>query len=344
MIKSTWRFQFIQISQNGLVYTQTGTPYYVSLEVWQDKPYDHKTDIQSLGCVIYYEARALKQPFKTKDMDIFDASASLKQTRLQQTSIILNLRKQAKYYGILLTQKILKMIYKNYQMAITRKGLQANKSDNSLNQYNNNLIESNLKIQMIQYLQINLMKLYIKLIKQITQLEQKDIEKSSNVKQILISLLQNKQFKIISYSRQKIKINVLLTIQFNFFKKIYQRNKDLIFLYKNYYIINILKDRVEHQNQINSNYYAKDVIQSQINNIIHKSYQSSLVHKDNKDEEYYLRKNSSDERNSSNHFNRSKNDLAMLPSSKRPTVLMRIIEEHQQLLFIFYTQTTFYLQ
>lgn len=31
----------------------------ISPEVWQDKPYDYKADIWSLGCVIY-EATALK--------------------------------------------------------------------------------------------------------------------------------------------------------------------------------------------------------------------------------------------------------------------------------------------
>jgi NIMA (never in mitosis gene a)-related kinase len=42
-----------KIAKNGLLYTQTGTPYYASPEVWKDKPYDSKSDIWSFGCVIY---------------------------------------------------------------------------------------------------------------------------------------------------------------------------------------------------------------------------------------------------------------------------------------------------
>jgi NIMA (never in mitosis gene a)-related kinase len=51
-----------------LLYTQTGTPYYASPEVWKDKPYDSKSDIWSLGCVIY-EMATLKPPFRAEDMD-----------------------------------------------------------------------------------------------------------------------------------------------------------------------------------------------------------------------------------------------------------------------------------
>ncbi len=29
-----------KIAKQGMLYTQTGTPYYASPEVWQDKPYD----------------------------------------------------------------------------------------------------------------------------------------------------------------------------------------------------------------------------------------------------------------------------------------------------------------
>lgn len=33
--------------------TQTGTPYYASPEVWNEEPYDFKSDVWSLGCVLY---------------------------------------------------------------------------------------------------------------------------------------------------------------------------------------------------------------------------------------------------------------------------------------------------
>jgi NIMA (never in mitosis gene a)-related kinase len=56
-----------KVAKKGLLYTQTGTPYYASPEVWRDQPYDHKSDIWSLGCVIY-EAITLKPPFRAEDM------------------------------------------------------------------------------------------------------------------------------------------------------------------------------------------------------------------------------------------------------------------------------------
>lgn len=50
-----------------MLYTQTGTPYYASPEVWQDMPYDGKSDIWSLGCVVF-EMIARRPPFKANSM------------------------------------------------------------------------------------------------------------------------------------------------------------------------------------------------------------------------------------------------------------------------------------
>ncbi len=57
-----------KVVKMGLVYTQTGTPYYASPEVWADKPYNYKSDIWSVGCVMY-ELSALKPPFRGNNLE-----------------------------------------------------------------------------------------------------------------------------------------------------------------------------------------------------------------------------------------------------------------------------------
>ena len=52
----------------GVGYTQTGTPYYASPEVWNNEPYDKKSDIWSLG-IITYEMLNLTPPFKAGNME-----------------------------------------------------------------------------------------------------------------------------------------------------------------------------------------------------------------------------------------------------------------------------------
>ena len=46
-----------------------GTPYYLSPELCQAKPYNSKTDIWSLGCVLY-EMCMLRHPFSANDRDV----------------------------------------------------------------------------------------------------------------------------------------------------------------------------------------------------------------------------------------------------------------------------------
>jgi NIMA (never in mitosis gene a)-related kinase len=57
-----------KVSKDGFLKTQTGTPYYASPEVWKDMKYNNKSDIWSLGCVIY-EMVSLKPPFRADDME-----------------------------------------------------------------------------------------------------------------------------------------------------------------------------------------------------------------------------------------------------------------------------------
>ena len=57
-----------KVAYRGLGYTQTGTPYYASPEVWRDEPYDIKSDIWSLGCVTF-EMLALHPPFRAENME-----------------------------------------------------------------------------------------------------------------------------------------------------------------------------------------------------------------------------------------------------------------------------------
>ena len=56
-----------KVAKRGMLQTQTGTPYYASPEVWMDKPYNQKSDIWSLGCVLY-ETITGSPPFTGKDM------------------------------------------------------------------------------------------------------------------------------------------------------------------------------------------------------------------------------------------------------------------------------------
>jgi len=43
-----------------------GTPYYLSPELCEEKPYNHKSDIWSLGCVLY-EMCSLRHPFESNN-------------------------------------------------------------------------------------------------------------------------------------------------------------------------------------------------------------------------------------------------------------------------------------
>lgn len=48
-------------SSKAYAHTYVGTPYYVAPEIWDNKPYNNKSDVWSLGCVLY-ELCTLRHP------------------------------------------------------------------------------------------------------------------------------------------------------------------------------------------------------------------------------------------------------------------------------------------
>ena len=60
-------FNVAKEAKSGLLDTQTGTPFYASPEIWNDESYDVKSDIWSLGIVLY-ETISLEPPFAGRSM------------------------------------------------------------------------------------------------------------------------------------------------------------------------------------------------------------------------------------------------------------------------------------
>ena len=56
-----------------------GTPYYIAPEVWTNQTYDNKTDIWSLGCLLF-ELVTGDVPFKSSNMKNFFKKMSIART------------------------------------------------------------------------------------------------------------------------------------------------------------------------------------------------------------------------------------------------------------------------
>lgn len=84
--------------------TQIGTPYYMSPEIMNNKKYNSKTDIWSLGCILY-ELICLKLPFEGKSMK------QLCQNILHGSPIIT----PSTQYSLLLRELVKELLLKNSQ-------------------------------------------------------------------------------------------------------------------------------------------------------------------------------------------------------------------------------------
>uniref|UniRef100_A0A8D2ANF7 non-specific serine/threonine protein kinase n=1 Tax=Sciurus vulgaris TaxID=55149 RepID=A0A8D2ANF7_SCIVU len=69
MVAKLGDFGIARVLNNSMELARTcvGTPYYLSPEICQNKPYNNKTDIWSLGCVLY-ELCTLKRPFEGSNL------------------------------------------------------------------------------------------------------------------------------------------------------------------------------------------------------------------------------------------------------------------------------------
>ncbi|CDW81682.1 protein kinase domain containing protein [Stylonychia lemnae] len=56
-----------KIAKQKFLTTFTGTPFYMSPEIYKGLPYDEKTDIWSLGCILY-ELATLQPPFTANNI------------------------------------------------------------------------------------------------------------------------------------------------------------------------------------------------------------------------------------------------------------------------------------
>ena len=64
-----------KVVESDFTKTRVGTPLYFSPEIWNGRSYDYKTDVWSLGCLLY-EMCALTYPFNGNSMNDLKFSAN----------------------------------------------------------------------------------------------------------------------------------------------------------------------------------------------------------------------------------------------------------------------------
>ena len=133
-----------KVIKEKVLRTQTGTPYYASPEVWRDEPYSYKSDLWSIGIVIY-EMCALEPPFNGKDLD-----------ELYENVILGKINRINKYYSDDLWNMILMLLQNDVEKRVNcdeflesdliRRKIEELKNNDDIN-YEGYLLEENINLK-----------------------------------------------------------------------------------------------------------------------------------------------------------------------------------------------------
>jgi len=81
----------------AMAMTVIGTPYYMSPEIYDNKPYSYKSDSWALGCILY-EMSTQKHAFDAKSLSLLAQKASLTRSSVQTLSLFLKLGDERKVF------------------------------------------------------------------------------------------------------------------------------------------------------------------------------------------------------------------------------------------------------
>ena len=105
-----------KLSRGGFAKTIIGTPYYLSPEICEEKPYNEKSDIWALGCILY-ELCTFNHPFEAKSQGALilkilnETPAPIKHCYSENLKKIINLILEKNIYKRPLCKTILRLPY-----------------------------------------------------------------------------------------------------------------------------------------------------------------------------------------------------------------------------------------
>ena len=200
-----------KVIKHKLLLTQTGTPYYASPEVWRDEPYSFKSDLWSIGCVIY-ELCELEPPFKGNNLDELFLEVCKGNPKRINKNYSNDLWKMIKLLLVLDVDKRVDcdMFFKN---ELIRKKMYELKKNNILldDLYNNNNGDKNLELlRTIKFYNLNDIKNKLPPNKYYNPV---NTEKSIELKNKMFNFVKNKTKGKKSKKKKSINIPYLIKIQ-----------------------------------------------------------------------------------------------------------------------------------